>query len=84
MSDNFGAVVVCDFEYEVADGDVPNVLCMVAHVLDEHLQHGRTVRLWRGEFDARPPFDVGDALASSAVLPDLSTQRLPDPQAPRP
>ena len=60
MSANFGAVVVCDFEYEVADGDVPNVLCMVAHVLDENLRHVRTIRLWRGEFGARPPFDVGD------------------------
>lgn len=60
MSANFGAVVVCDFEYEVADGDVPNVLCMVAHVLDEHLRHVSTIRLWRGEFDVRPPFDVSD------------------------
>jgi hypothetical protein len=25
MSRNFGQVVVCDFEYEVADGGLPNV-----------------------------------------------------------
>src|SRR5262245_45542669 len=36
---------------------------MVAHVLDEHLRHVRTIRLWRGEFGSTPPFDVGpDAL----------------------
>ena len=32
---------------------------MVAHVLDENLQHVRTIRLWRGEFGATPPFDIG-------------------------
>jgi hypothetical protein len=51
--------VVCDFEYEVAPGELPNVLCMVAHVLDENLQHVRTIRLWRGEFGPTPPFEVG-------------------------
>ena len=55
---NFGAIVVCDFEYEVADGELPNVLCMVAHVLNEHLEHVRTIKLWRGEFGAAPPFDI--------------------------
>jgi len=56
---NFGTVVVCDFEYEVAAGELPDVLCMVAHVLDENLQHVRTIRLWRGEFGSIPPFDIG-------------------------
>jgi DNA polymerase I len=50
---------VCDFEYEVAPGDLPNVLCMVAQVLDENLRHLRTVTLWRGEFGKTPPFDIG-------------------------
>ena len=59
MSENFGTVVVCDFEYEVAPGDLPHVLCMVAHVLDETLQHVRTIRLWRGGFGSAAPFDVG-------------------------
>jgi DNA polymerase I len=63
MSAAFRCVVVCDFEYEVADGDLPNVLCMVAYVLDDKLRHVRTVRLWRGEFGSAPPFDTGpDAL----------------------
>src|SRR5262249_3771149 len=63
VSSNFSTVVVCDFEYEVAPGDLPDVLCMVAHVLDENLQHVRTIRLWRGEFGPTPPFDIGsDAL----------------------
>ena len=56
---NFGSIVVADFEFEIGDGELPNVLCMVAHELDEHLEHVRTIRLWRGEFGATPPFDVG-------------------------
>ena len=55
----FGSIVVCDFEYEVEPGDLPNVLCMVAYVLDQGLRHVRTIRLWRGEFGPTPPFDVG-------------------------
>jgi hypothetical protein len=63
MGGNFASIVICDFEYEVEAGDLPNPLCMVAHVLDEKLQHVRTVRLWRGEFGSSPPFDIGpDAL----------------------
>ena len=59
MSGNFTSVVVGDFEYEVTDGDLPNVLCMVAHVLNENLEHVRTIRTWRGEFGSTPPFDIG-------------------------
>jgi DNA polymerase I len=59
VSENFKSVVVCDFEYEVAPGDPPNVLCSVAYVLDENLRHVRTIPLWRGEFGSIPPFDVG-------------------------
>jgi len=60
---NFTRVVVCDFEYEVTPGDLPNVLCMVAQVLDENLRHLQTIKLWRGDFGAEPPFDIGpDAL----------------------
>ena len=39
MSGNFGRIIVADFEYEIRDGDLPNVLCLVAYELDEHLQH---------------------------------------------
>ena len=56
---NFQQIVVVDFEYEVSDGDLPNPLCLVAYVLDEHLHHTRTLRLWRGDFGSQPPFDVG-------------------------
>lgn len=59
MKNNFNTIAVCDFEYEVADGDLPNVLCMVVYVLDENLQHMRTVRMWRGDFGLVPPFDIG-------------------------
>jgi hypothetical protein len=60
MSEHFGQVVVCDFEYEIAEGNLPNPLCAVAHVLDENLRHMHTTRLWRGEFGSEPPFDIGD------------------------
>jgi DNA polymerase-1 len=59
VSGNFTTVVVCDFEYEVADGELPNVLCMVVYVLDENLRHLRTIKRWRGDFGRVPPFDVG-------------------------
>ena len=63
MSENFTTVNVVDFEYEIEPGGLPNVLCMVAHVLDENLRHVRTVRMWRGDFGTAPPFDAGpDAL----------------------
>ena len=67
MSEHFRTVVVCDFEYETENGnrnlrkgDLPYPLCMVAHVLDEHLRHVRTIRRWRGDFGSAPPFDIGD------------------------
>jgi hypothetical protein len=56
---NFDTINVVDFEYEVDDGELPNVLCMVAHVLNENLQHVRTIKMWRGEFGKAPPFDIG-------------------------
>jgi hypothetical protein len=59
VSGHFTSIVVCDFEYEITDGDLPNVLCMVAHVLDSNLRHVRPIRLWRGEFGTAPPFDIG-------------------------
>jgi DNA polymerase I len=66
VSSHFTQVVVVDFENEteggdahLVPGDLPNVLCMVAHVLDENLRHVRTIKQWRGEFGATPPFDIG-------------------------
>jgi DNA polymerase-1 len=61
MSGNFTQVVVVDFEYEVSDGNLPLVLCMIAYVLDENLQHVRSIRMWREELYMcrRPPFDIG-------------------------
>jgi hypothetical protein len=57
MNKHFTTINVCDFEYEVtggdynlAAGDLPKVLCMVVYVLNENLQHVRTVRMWRGDF----------------------------------
>ena len=63
MSKNFTTINVVDFEYEIEDGGLPRVLCMVVYVLNEFLQHVRTIRMWRGEFGSTPPFDIGpDAL----------------------
>jgi DNA polymerase I len=59
VSGHFSTIAVCDSEYEIADGGLPNVLCMVIYVLDSNLRHVRTIRLWRGEFGTAPPFDTG-------------------------
>jgi hypothetical protein len=75
----FGAITVADFEFETEGGDynlragdLPRPLCLCAHVLDEHLQHVRTVRMWRDELLAttRPPFDIG----ADSVLVGFSLQ----------
>ena len=66
MSEIFRTVAVVDFEYEIKPGGLPSVLCMVAYVLDEHLQHVRTVRWWRGDFRSKPPFDIGPDAAMIA------------------
>jgi DNA polymerase I len=59
MSGCFTKIIVCDFEYEVADGELASPLCMVVHVLSENLQHVQTIKQWRGEFGSSPPFDTG-------------------------
>ena len=65
----FRYVVVVDFEYEISDGDLPLVLCMVAYVLDAELRHVQTIRRWRGEFGSVPPFDIGpDTLVAGYSL----------------
>jgi DNA polymerase I len=56
----FCRVVVPDFEYEIEDGGLPKVLCLVAYLLDQSLRHVGTVRCWRGEFGASPPFPIDD------------------------
>jgi hypothetical protein len=59
VNGNFKTITVVDFEYEVATGGLPNVLCMVAYIFDEFLHPINTVRLWRGEFGSKPHFDIG-------------------------
>jgi hypothetical protein len=56
---NFRNIIVGDFEYEVGVGDLPRPLCFVAHVLDEHTNLVRTIRIWRDDFGSTPPFDIG-------------------------
>jgi DNA polymerase I len=57
---HFGRIIVADFEYEVRDGELPDVLCLVAYELDEHLERVRTIRRWRDEFEAKRPLDGGE------------------------
>ena len=68
MTKNFSTVVVCDTEYETSGGefnlrlgDLPVPLCLVAYILDENLNHVRTIKLWREQLLAlkHPPFDIG-------------------------
>jgi len=61
VSEHFTQTIVADFEYEIENGGLPNPLCMVAYVLDEHLRHVRTIRMWREELltSKHPPFDIG-------------------------
>jgi hypothetical protein len=66
---HFHSVVVLDFEYEIEDGGLPNVLCLVAYVLDSNCRHIETTRCWRGEFGTSPPFDIdGDTLIAGYSL----------------
>ncbi|MBR0695219.1 DNA polymerase [Bradyrhizobium lablabi] len=56
----FRRTIVLDFEYEIEDGGLPNVLCLVAYILDCNLQHIEIVRRWCGEFGTSPPFPIDD------------------------
>jgi len=61
VCEHFKKVAVIDFEYEVADGDPPKPLCLVAHLLDENLRTVQVIKLWRDELErlSSAPFDVG-------------------------
>jgi hypothetical protein len=61
MNEVFGQTIVADTEYEVEPGELPKLLCLGAHVLDENLRHVDTIQLWRDELLAlkHPPFDIG-------------------------
>ena len=56
----FRRIVVLDFEYEIEDGGLPNVLCLVAYLLDGSGRLIEIIRRWRGEFGTSPPFDMDD------------------------
>jgi DNA polymerase I len=56
----FRRSAVLDFEYEIEYGGLPNVLCLVAYILDSNLQLIEIVRRWRGEFGTSPPFPIDD------------------------
>jgi hypothetical protein len=65
----FRHIVVADFEFEFGghasfedasrSGERPRPVCLVA----KELRSGQVWRIWRGEFQSRPPFPIGsDAL----------------------
>ena len=56
----FRRYAVLDFEYEVVDGGLPIVLCLVVYILDSNFRHIETIRRWRGEFGTSPPFPIDD------------------------
>jgi hypothetical protein len=86
-------IVVCDTEYETSGGefnlrpgDLPVPLCLVAHILDENLNHVRTIKLWRAQFLAskHPLFDIGPdtlfvAYSAQAELTIFKVLNLPFP-----
>jgi hypothetical protein len=55
MFDAWREVWAADFEFVAAPGERPEVVCLVAC----ELKSGRTVRLWRDQFGAAPPYDIG-------------------------
>jgi Phage Terminase len=58
----FEEVWLHDFEFIAQPGEHPDVVCLVAH----ELRSGRTLRLWRDQLDAVPPYrtDRGALLVS--------------------
>jgi DNA polymerase I len=48
----FDEIWLHDFEFVSRPGEHPDVVCLVAH----ELRSGQTLRLWRHELDARPPY----------------------------
>ena len=62
----FKHIVAIDFEFEFGGHDTPEAagrsgerprpVCMVA----KELRSGQTWRLWRGQFEAQPPFPIDD------------------------
>jgi len=57
MSDwsQFRTIWIIDFEFYAPDGGRPVPHCLVAH----EERSGRRIRLWRDQFGAHPPYDVG-------------------------
>jgi DNA polymerase I len=54
----FREIWLLDFEFIAEPGCNPDVVCAVARELGSN----RVIRLWRGEFQQDPPFDVGNGV----------------------
>ena len=54
---DYAEIWAVDFEFMANEGRRPDSVCCVA----KELRSGRTVRRWRGEFGAEPPYSTGPA-----------------------
>jgi DNA polymerase I len=52
--DRFEEIVLIDFEFNGAEGNRPNVVCLVAH----ELRSGRQFHLWHDQLGAAPPYRI--------------------------
>jgi DNA polymerase I len=60
----FAEIWLRDFEFIAWPGELPEVVCLAAH----ELRSGRTLRLWRDEIGAPPPYRIdSDVLFVSFV-----------------
>ena len=79
MSRHFTKIAVIDTEYEIDDGGLPNLLCMVVYWLDANLRLVKVVRYWRGEFPTKSPFDDGVLVVAFSGWAELTCFMQPSP-----
>ena len=79
MSRHFAKIAVIDTEYEIDDGGLPNLLCMVVYWLDANLRLVKVVRYWRGEFPTKSPFDDETLVAAYSARAELTCFMQPSP-----
>ena len=79
MSRHFTKIAVIDTEYEIDDGGLPNLLCMVVYLLDANLQLVKVVRYWRGDFPTKSPFDDETLVVAYSAWAELTCFMQPNP-----
>ena len=79
MSRHFTKIAVIDTEYEIDDGGLPNLPCMVVYLLDANLQLVKVVCYWRGEFPTKSPFDDETLVVAFSAWAELACFMQPSP-----